>query len=126
MENKYNIDEIIEHMSAILDEATEYEDSVCYVTDADADILNANIEILKSLKAKKSKYVLSGTDGFSIDSTVYDTFVDAQNAMRAAYSEYSTGIIDEDDGGESYCGQRNAILFGDNTVYCWDITEVSF
>ena len=45
-----NYDKAIESLTAILDEATQDENSVCYVTDCDADALTAGIKALQVLK----------------------------------------------------------------------------
>lgn len=86
--------------------------------------LPISIDALKALRETRTVYVLSGTDGFSIDTSKYATLEEAQKAMREAYNACAPDGFDDEDSDESFCGELNAILFTGETVYCWDITEV--
>lgn len=52
-------EEAISEIKAILEEATETEDAVCYVTSVDAESLNLAIEALEKQIQKKSKAPIS-------------------------------------------------------------------
>lgn len=116
------IEDHIQKLRDILEEATESEDAVCYVTSNDAEALKAAI---KALIAYKPKYVLSACDSFSIDTSIYDSLEEAHDAMKRAYDLCAPeGFDDEDEDSDSFCGELNAVLFTGETVYTWDITEV--
>lgn len=71
------------------------------------------------------KFVLVSASGTSIDHTYYDTFYDAQYAMKEAYHlsrEYAHGV----DYLNSSCDETSAVLFTEDENIIWNILEIRF
>lgn len=71
------------------------------------------------------KSILIETDGYSIDTTEFDTKDDAIEAMKKRYADLTPSENDESSAEMSYIEDTNAILYqnGEN-VYVWKIIAV--
>lgn len=68
------------------------------------------------------KCFLAASDGYGIDYTAYDTWKEAEEAMKKAYEDSKPSEWDESFEEMSYCGGGSALLYDNgDTVYSWEI-----
>lgn len=74
---------------------------------------------------KDTRYMLIGTDGYSIDSTIYASRENAREALIKAYEKLTPNEWNEDFKDMSYLDDDFAILYanGEN-VYVWNIQAI--
>ena len=68
------------------------------------------------------KCFLAASDGYGIDYTAYDTWEEAEEAMKKAYNDSKPSKWDESCEDMSYCYGGSALLYDNgDTVYSWEI-----
>lgn len=74
---------------------------------------------------EEEKHLLISSDGYSIESTIYDSFDEAYKAMEKAYKELTPENNDESSEEMSYLSDTSAMLYanGEN-VYVWNIRKI--
>ena len=73
------------------------------------------------------KYLLIGTDGYSIDTTPYLSLEKAHEAMKKAYNHFCPKDNGEEWEESSYINDTDAILYANgDKVYVWNIYPVEF
>ena len=77
------------------------------------------------IKSKKTPhYMLIATDGYSIESTTYDSLEACQNAMKTAYNELNKNEPNDEWDTASHMNATDALLYaGGENVYVWLIEK---
>lgn len=87
--------------------------------------LSHTIDPEEEFNEKSKRYMLIGTDGYSIDSTIYPSREKAREALIKAYRMRTPDEWNEDFKDMSYLDDDSAIMYanGEN-VYVWDIQVI--
>lgn len=99
---------------------------IVWVDDTYAELnLSHTIGPEEEFNEKSKRYMLIGTDGYSIDSTIYPSREKAREALIKAYRMRTPDEWNEDFKDMSYLDDDSAILYanGEN-VYVWDIQVI--
>lgn len=106
------------NLSCTIDPEEEFEE--CYKKSAEQIQINP-----EENTEKDTRYMLIGTDGYSIDSIIYASRENAREALIKAYEKLTPNEWNEDFKDMSYLDDDFAILYanGEN-VYVWNIQAI--
>lgn len=112
---------------ATLNDSDQYDGKSYKGTNCDSELKRDALKYLTCRKEKETnmKTVLIETDGYSIDTTEFDTKDNAIIAMKKRYADLTPNDNNESFADMSYITDTNAILYqnGEN-VYVWKIITV--